>query len=189
MPQRVYIAPIALPPGGAAVDVQVEGLPGSRMVVHDLVSGRNGPAIAYVRLNEGVAPPWALARQTYYCNDVEPDCRRAHVPFIFGGDCVCIPSDEMMRCCYEHGVLRGVTADELAHVYEMEGIRIEGRSAGTPGLHVLEGGDWLYTPKPGSAGYARLYGRPAVRAWRLRSDDGRALAARVNAAGALASRE
>lgn len=162
LPQRYYVAPIRVGPGPVAVEVEVADQPVSRLRLVDVRGGAPDAAFRYVSLvSDGVgyqAPFWAASGDVQYCNDAI-DLGRPHVPFVLGGTCCCTPTYDRLRETQQQGLVPGLDLAHLIDLYRQEGIKIEGIDDGAPGLHVLEGGDWLYTPLPGTVGFARLYGQ------------------------------
>lgn len=95
--------------------------------------------------------------------------RAADLPYILGGACVRLPTEETLRAYQRAGFLRGFTLNDLIDLYKEEGIWLENYSQEPgPRRHILEGGTSLYTPEPGSAGFVRLYGQ-AHGAYQARS--------------------
>ncbi|MBL0928372.1 MAG: hypothetical protein IBJ11_12105 [Phycisphaerales bacterium] len=189
MPQRVYLAPARVGPG-QTVTLQVDGRPGSRITLSGLDAARamqpgsGGLLVRYIRLpvdGRGGDGGGAIL----YANDATPDpanLGERRLPYILGGNCVRSPTSEALRSYQLAGYLRGMTLGELQELYRAEGIRVyEGFSGGpSPGLHILEGGDSLFVPLPGTAGFSRLFGRvhaPYVP----RSEAVRRLAAEIRA--------
>ncbi len=63
-----------------------------------------------------------------------------------------------MATYYKAGLPSDVTLAQLLDVYRDEGIMIVGISdIGEPRRHVLEGGNWIYTPDRASVGFVRLF--------------------------------
>lgn len=166
MPQRVYIAPLDISAPNSTVTLQVEGAPQSRLVLTGLnppppAHGGSAAQLVYARLvSAAPAPPrWATSGDILYANDFAPRAGHITLPYILGGDCVRTPSEEVLEEYQKAGFLRDMTVTDLEQLYREEGIRwtIQDEN-GTPGLHVLEGGKSLLCPRPGSVGYARLFG-------------------------------
>lgn len=175
MPQRVYVALLQLPREGAAVDLQVGRFPESRVVLPAVTGGdANKAKLHYVRLPIRTGA-WATSGQTYYPNDDVNEGTAPTAPYILGGTCVRTPSDTVLESYHRAGVLTEFSSViELEQLYRDEGIKlIAQRPQGAViGAHVLESGTWLFTPTPGSTGYARLYGQAhpayAARSARVR---------------------
>jgi hypothetical protein len=184
-PQRMYVALLDLPEGGASVDLMIEGKPSSRVILPMVtpdVSDRSqggGLRLALVRMPMSDTS-WAASGRVLYNNDVTPGAAGDTLPFVLGGRCVRTPSAAAMESYYRAGLPRSVSLNELIDLYREEGIEVVGESAaGMTGRHILEGGNWLFTPDAGSAGFARLYGREQG-AWRLRSGLGSEIVARMS---------
>lgn len=164
-PQRTYIALADLAPGFSRVELSV---PGSTLVFPQLpVAQTGGTTLHYVRMPTR-AEPWAIAEQLRYSNDVSGDPyvlgggsadAMMVIPYILGGRDVRTPSLDVLRSCQNAGFLRGLSLDDLQQLYRDEGIEVAGTmsSIDATGLHVLDGGTWLYTPLPGSTGFKRLF--------------------------------
>lgn len=162
-PQRMYLALADLNDPVNRVELAIGGRSPSRLVLPDVPAGpRGGLALHYIRmpLRPG---PWAVADVPRYTNDVS--IRRGDsapddvLPYILGGRDVQSPSLAVLRAYQASGHLAGFSVDDLIDLYREEGIRIAGLD-GTwedVGLHVLEGGSWLYTPAPASTAYKRLF--------------------------------
>jgi len=188
-PQRMYVALLDLPDGGASVDLMIEGKPSSRVVLPKVApdasdrSQGGGLRLALVRMPMSDTS-WAASGRVFYNNDVTRDAAGDTLPYVLGGRCVRTPTPAAMESYYRAGLPRSVSLNELVDLYREEGIEIVGESAaGMTGRHILEGGNWLFTPDAGSAGFARLYGREQG-AWRLRSSLGAEIVARMSGATA-----
>lgn len=183
MPQRVYVAPVHVESKDDIIHLRIYGVQGSRMAITGIEPPEpGGPArLRYVRLISGApaAPNWASSGQVLYCNDAFPDACEDHLPFILGGSCTCTPSYTVLDDIQSRGYLAGMSLSQLEDLYRLEGIKIAGRDPGPPGRHVLEGGDWLFTPLPGTAGFARCYGQPH-QPYRPRSREVRELAEEIS---------
>ena len=171
MPQRFYLVPVNLDESTSLVELQVQGRPGSRMVLAGLASPRTSRSnLYYVRLNSDWGdhdpPPWAVSGQIYYSNDSTGPIPGVQRPYILGGQGVRLPSDAAMRSYLDvDGVagsagLTGMTLNDLIRLYRDEGIKLdESDENGMAGLHILEGGRSLVGPRVGSAGFMRLFGQ------------------------------
>jgi len=131
-----------------------------------------------------------------YSNDgYEGGVAGDELPYILGGTCVRIPTDQTMDRYHRAGNLLDLTASDLRNLYREEGIilsiedQVDPRKPGAARRHVLEGGDSLVPPKPGSAGFARLFCQPHAP-YKPRSEAVRQLRDRLAAAksGSTASR-
>jgi hypothetical protein len=160
--QRVYIAPVMLEPGLNRVEVALADGRG-RLVLPAVPGPPTGRTFAhYVRLPES-AGAWATSGVVRYSTDATGPVDgsvAARVPWILGGLCVRTPSEAVLREYQRVGVLREVSLQDLLDLYREEGIWVEGSSLeGGPRRHILEGGNSLFTPEAGSAGFVRLYGQ------------------------------
>lgn len=161
-PQRVYVALVNLSEGMQPVELEVEGVPGSRVVLPLVPGPRQGfLQMQYVRLPEA-ATEWASRGAIEYTNDVSGS-RGPTLPYILGGRDVRTPSAEVLASYREAGLPPEITSvNDLIDLYKEEGINVVGwDSDERVGRHILEGGKSLYTPTPGSLAWPRLYG--AVR--------------------------
>ncbi len=160
LPQRVYLVPIRLADLRGPLTIEVEGDPGSRLVLPMVRSRREGEhlRVMYVRLLSGAgAPEWATSGQIRYVGDASepalPD-----LPYILGGRDVRTPTARVMRDYHAAGLDSTLTSNDMRELYRSEGIRIgvDG-TGGNFGRHVLEGGNWLFTPAVESTGFVRLF--------------------------------
>lgn len=105
------------------------------------------------------------------------------LPYIFGGACVRTPSSAVLERYQRAGRLLGMTTVDLENLYRAEGIalRVEDQR-GLLRRHVLEGGDTLVSPMDGTAGWQRIFGRPA-RVYEPRSEELREAVARERTRG------
>ncbi len=165
-PQRFYIVPVRVTNAADTFMLQVEGKPGSRLMLTGLSPPATGqPAqLRMVRLvSSSNAPSWATSGQILYANDVAPPTQPldgAIKPDILDGRSSQPPTARAMAAYHQAGHLPGMTANELANVYRAEGIYWDiGAMGGIGGKHVLEGGNVLLTPQAGTAGFARLFGQ------------------------------
>ena len=69
------------------------------------------------------------------------------------------PSIDALNRYQQAGRLRGMTLSDLEGVYRGEGVVLQRSEieAERAGRHILEGGNTLDCPLPGTAGYARLF--------------------------------
>lgn len=164
MPQRVYVAPIQIPETGAPIEVSVGGervvipmLPGPRQADGAGGGGRGGAQLRYLRIPT-VQTAWATSGRVLYGNDATGEIAGPeNFPYILGGRCVRVPTDEVLASYRRSGYLKNTTLEELIDLYREEGIDVQ--HMGRPGQvdrHVLEGGTSLATPLAGSAGFLRL---------------------------------
>ncbi|MEX1017610.1 MAG: hypothetical protein WDZ31_12780 [Phycisphaeraceae bacterium] len=170
MPQRVYVVPLNLDDHDQPIQLQVEGIPASRLVLRGLTApGPGEPTqLRYVRLvsqrDPRAAPPrWATAGQIRYSNPhtgaTSAPNARPQLPYILGGHCVRPPRAAVLRQYHQAGHLLGYTVADLAELYRLEDIyfAVEDEQ-GYAGRHVLEGGRSLVAPQPGTTGFMRLFG-------------------------------
>ncbi|MCC7146231.1 MAG: hypothetical protein IT443_07270 [Phycisphaeraceae bacterium] len=167
MPQRIYVVPLQLEADDQSLMVQVEGAAASRMEVVGLnlatstdTQISSGLKVVYLRLiSTGQSPPpWADSGKIVYANDAQPaENITPSLPYILGGYCVRTPHDAYQPPAgmETHGV--DVSAQAVDELYRQEGIEMSVSADQWPGLHILEGGNWLFTPRPASAGYMRLF--------------------------------
>ncbi len=160
LPQRVYLVPVRLADLRGPLEIEVEGDPGSRLVLPMVRARREGERlrVMYVRLLGGTqAPEWATSGQIRYTSDASepalPD-----LPYILGGRDVRTPTARVMRDYHAAGLNHTLTSSDMRELYRREGIRIgvDG-TGGNFGRHVLEGGNWLFTPVVESTGFVRLF--------------------------------
>ncbi len=173
LPQRTYIVPLELPESGASVRLMIDGLGQTEMVL----AGLKPPApdsgtrvqLRYVRLPTVAMPlTWMRSGEIRYGNDGwAGDVAGDELPYILGGRCVRVPTHESMARYHTRGSLLGLTLADLLEFYRLEGIVVDpGDELEQVGVHILEGGNSLACPQPGTAGYARLFGQehPPYRA-------------------------
>ncbi len=161
LPQRTYIALASINGRGNPVSFEIAGMPETRLVLPDVPEPRPGRVRAhYVRLPMRQTD-WA-GGGVLYSNDATGEVSGPQLPYILGGRCVRTPTHELLDSYKRSGYLRDFTLQDLIDLYREEGIWVEHvPTQGGPGRHVLEGGRALFTPAPGSAGFARLYGKQA----------------------------
>lgn len=164
--QRTYIVPIDLPEEGASVRLMIDGLGQTEMVLAGLKPPIPGSAervqIRYVRIPTVSVPmTWMRSGEIRYGNDGWlADIPGDGLPYILGGRCVRIPTHGAMARYHAHGNLANMTLADLRELYRLEGIVTDpGDELEKVGVHILEGGNSLSCPQPGTAGYARLFGQ------------------------------
>jgi hypothetical protein len=163
-PQRTYIALADLGPGFNRVELAVGS---SRMIFPQLPSGGSGGlTLHYVRMPTR-QESWAASETLRYGNDVSGDPfaggttadAMLFLPYILGGRDVRTPSLAVLQSYQSAGFLKGFSLDDLQQLYRDEEIEVAGMNSSidATGLHILDGGSWLYTPQPGSTGFKRLF--------------------------------
>jgi len=155
VPQRTYLAFASLPRGRSVVSIEIEGEPDARVDVP--VESDGSFRLFYVRV---ASDPRRLGHggEIRYANDSSGAIGGPTLPWVLGGRCVRAPTRALLHEYRRAGLPAWVTLDDLRAMYEEEGIAISGFGPGAPnGVHVLEGGDALYTPSLGSAGFMRLF--------------------------------
>lgn len=163
LPQRIYLVPATIASASERVTLEIVGRPGARLTLAGLVPPASGEiALRVVRLplDRGAgAPAWATSGAVLYANDATGPLSEPTLPYILGGRCVRAPREELVEEYHRAGLPREVTYGALLELYRLEGITLfpMGEERGITG-HVLEGGRSLFTPLPGSAGFARLFG-------------------------------
>lgn len=162
VPQRVYLATATVRDPYETFTFQIQGKPSSRLVVTGLEPPSGiGTQLQYLRLPASVfgsPAPWQLAERALYANVHDPTAGAIRLPYIMGGHCVLPPSDFALRRYQAAGYLLDYTLADLENLYLVEGIVWEYPPGALPGLHVLDGGNSLVAPQPGTTGYARLFG-------------------------------
>ncbi|MFN0206793.1 MAG: tetratricopeptide repeat protein [Planctomycetota bacterium] len=162
LPQAIYLAPVSLAQDRQTVSLQIGDSSATRVVLPDVRPGTaNKPEVYYVRLLNlnSSAPSWVNSGTVYYSNDFSAGTGKQNYPYILGGDCVRTPTAEVLQSYQNAGYLRDLSLSELRQLYQEENIRIvSDEKLTTFGTHILEGGDALYTPRPGSIGFIRLFG-------------------------------
>jgi hypothetical protein len=159
LPQRTYMALLDLPAGGAPVQVQVDGFPGSAVSLPHLPSdGPGGLRLWYLRLPE-FSPAWASGQDVRYANDATgPLPTGPTLPYVLGGRCLRTPSETLLDEYRAAGLPDWVQLADLLAVYREEQIAVVGFERGIPNdRHVADGGRALYAAAAGSAGFLRLY--------------------------------
>ncbi len=155
VPQRTYLALVDVPHGAGFVKLGINGHPDA-LIELPMPADAGVFTLHYVRL-----PTRPNARTSVvYANDAWGSLEQPTLPWVLGGRCVRVPTYDLVREYRQAGLPEWVTRSDLLAMYEEEGIAISGIGAGVPnGVHILEGGDALYTPVVGSAGFVRLFCR------------------------------
>jgi hypothetical protein len=158
LPQRVYMVPLALPPGQSVVTLDVEG---TRVTLTDLAPPGTSPVqLRCVRVPSS-AGAWASTPTLTYANEYSRQpIPGDDLPFIFGGRDASRPSPDVMERYRRAGNLASLTQVDLENLYREEGITLAVEDQqGRMRRHVLDGGDSLVPPLPGTMGYQRLFGQ------------------------------
>ncbi|MCC6427889.1 MAG: hypothetical protein IT435_13850 [Phycisphaerales bacterium] len=163
-PQRIYIALAHLDQPINRIELAVEdgGAAGaSRLVLPDVPgASADGLSLHYIRMPSQIQT-WMTSEKLRYTNDRTGDVNMASecLPYILGGRDVQTPTLQALRDYQRSGYLMNYSLDDLRQLYRDEEIEVAGETSSIDrtGLHVLEGGSWLFTPDPGSIGYKRLY--------------------------------
>ncbi len=102
------------------------------------------------------------------------------LPWILGGRSVVAPTHEALARYQAGGYLLGMTTADLVELYRLEGIVLPGdeRPGVPPGVHILEGGRSMATPRAGTLGFVRLFTRMHPE-YRPRSSEVARLAAEI----------
>jgi hypothetical protein len=157
-PQRLYVSLMNLSDVAVPIAIQIDNKPETRVTLPAVTGPARGKvALHYVRLPMRQVP-WADAQGVAFANDATGDLAAPTLPYILGGRCVRVPTQELMATYYKAGLPSDVTLAQLLDVYREEGIMIVGISdIGEPRRHILEGGNWLFTPDRASVGFVRLF--------------------------------
>lgn len=160
LPQRTYVALLNLTQPTNTIDLSIDNIPSSRLVLAGVPAPQAGKVqMRYVRLPQTASEAWTTSGQILYASDETGTATSANYPYILGGRCVKTPNDDVLASYQRSGYLKGFSLNDLIDLYKEEGIMIAGRDPGTIGVHILEGGNSLFTPRAGTAGFARLYGQ------------------------------
>lgn len=166
-PQRFYVVPLNITEPNTRVTLQVDGEPGSKLVLTGLNPPEGQDAqLRYVRLlsprrGRTLPPAWATSGEIFYGNPVTGAVDESPLPWILGGRDVRLPTESTLDDYQRAGYLRGLTANQLRNLYAAEGILWSTEAqAGYARRHVLEGGRSLVAPLGGTTGFVRLFGQP-----------------------------
>ncbi|MEX2214787.1 MAG: hypothetical protein WD768_11695 [Phycisphaeraceae bacterium] len=160
MPQRYYLVPVMIKGPNSTIRLSIEG---NTTVLAGLSPPSSRQAqFRYVRLLTGPnLPAWTKSGQILYANEHAPMAGAVALPYILGGTCVSPPSAAALARYRSAGYLRAMTVAQLEGLYRQEGITWTTQDTqGQVCKHVLEGGNSLVCPLPGTLGYARLFGQP-----------------------------
>jgi hypothetical protein len=197
MPQRTYIAPTRIDSPDSTVQIAVGDSIHAQLVLPGVQPPPAGEKfqVKYVRLapstskSKDLPPEWTTSGQLHYANDASTMLVPGDdLPYILGGRCVRTPSAESLARYQSAGWLQGWTLDDLLNLYREEGIAFDADDPiahAADRHHVLEGGKMLFTPLPGTAGYARLFAQ-SHPPYSPKSATAKALATEIKAS--LASR-
>lgn len=167
LPQRIYIAPIMIYGDGSVVSIQL----GDEDLSQLNLTGISPPArwknvqLIYTRLTPNRKREelfaWEVSSEQFYGNDnSSTQVAGDSLPYILGGRCVRLPSAETLSRYQQAGNLINFSVNDLKQLYIDEDIKLAvEEQGGMAGLHILEGGDSLVSPLPGSPGYLRLFGQ------------------------------
>ncbi len=167
MPQRFYLVPLYLSDPKQTITLDVQNRPSTQLELTGL--GPPGPEmmgkaqLRYIRLvsnNNHSAPPpsWASSGQIYYTNPYSTS--HTSGPYILGGMDVSPPTQQVLDSYKQAGQFYGKTLNDLRELYRAEGIQLTTEDqGGFVGRHVLEGGNSLVSPLPGTTGFVRLFGQ------------------------------
>ncbi len=155
LPQRVYVVPIDLAPGSSIVTLDVEG---TRVTLTDLAPPTGPLQLRSVRIPTS-AGAWLSTPTLVYSNEyTHQPLPGDDLPYIFGGRDVSRPSPAAMERYRRGGHLLTLTQVDLENLYREEGIALSVEDqGGRMRRHVLDGGDSLVPPLPGTVGYQRLF--------------------------------
>lgn len=163
MPQRVYVAPLTVTKPCSRIELQVGDA--ANVTGHMVLNGIDPPErpqhirLVYTRITPSrELLPWSDGTRVLYANDSYPNRVDGDtLPYILGGRCVCKPSAMVLARYQQAGYLRDLTPADLSGLYTEEGIQLELDATGRAGQHILEGGNFLECPLPGSPGFLRLF--------------------------------
>lgn len=120
------------------------------------------PRMIYLRAVPGAPANNTLAAATLiFTNDIERP-QVGDYPYILGGSCVATPTADVLRIYQQGGYLTDLGVADLESLYADEGIHLgagspaAGRRLHADSVHILEGGNALYTPAYATNGYKRL---------------------------------
>lgn len=163
LPQAVYIVPAEIRAPNSTLTLEVQGDPASAIVLPNLSppDERYGRVqLRYIRLTPSPAP-WQSSGRIVYANDaMATGVPGGDLPYILGGRDVSRPTPAALERYQRAGNLKTYTTADLENLYREEGIALTLEDQhGESRAHILEGGDSLVPPLPGTAGYQRLFGQ------------------------------
>lgn len=161
LPQRVYVAAVHVAAPDSTITIRVDGDEASEMVLPvSMPPVGERIQLMYVRMTPSRARvEWARNNKPLFAYDgLSERIAGDELPYILGGNCVRKPSHESLSRYHGAGNLRDLTLNDLEELYRLEGLTwsLE-ENGGRAGKHVLEGGHSLECPRPGSAGFKRLF--------------------------------
>ncbi len=161
LPQAVYVVGLSVASDDSTIELSVSDNP-AWLLALPAIDPPPAFQVLYARVPPSPSPlGWAQSGAVFYANDeYGRQVEGGDLPFILGGRCVRSPSPRVLEEYQRAGWLRDVTINDLENLYREEGLAwtIEDQG-GFAGRHVLEGGRSLVCPRPGSAGYARVFGQ------------------------------
>ncbi len=166
LPSAVYLCALEVPPG-AELRINIPAaLNGAPAMSYVLPSFRPlniaAPRMIYLRAVPGAPANSTLAAATLiFTNDIERP-QVGDYPYILGGSCVATPTADVLRIYQQGGYLTDLGVADLESLYADEGIHLgagspaPGRRLHADSVHILEGGNALFTPAYATNGYKRL---------------------------------
>jgi hypothetical protein len=165
LPQRVYVVPVNITTPQSVVTLEVENDSTSRLVFPAMdppdPHASHPLQLRYVRMSP-VPQQWDAAGKVVYGNDFyKAPVPGDTLPYILGGHDASTPSQAALHRYQSAGNLTNLTTVELENLYREEGIALTPEDQhGRSRKHILEGGDSLVPPLPGTIGYLRLFNQP-----------------------------
>lgn len=193
-PQRVYVVPLRVETGQSVelripgltpeeyiafasdessnlkfskLNPAIEGLPESNLILPCAPSPQGDIRVVYARIPFGSSELGiGDAQYVLYANDLcGGSAPGDELPYILGGRCVKIPTQELLLHYQSHDNLTDFTLSDLESLYREEGIAISDEEAivlaeqfGNDAYrHILDGGRSLVPPAWGSIGYLRIF--------------------------------
>lgn len=166
LPSAVYMAALEIPAGAElriGIPPALNAAPAMTYVLpHYRPLDTRAPRVIYFRAVPAAPANTSLKADTLiFTNDVElPEV--GDYPFILGGNCVATPSEQVLRIYQQGGYLTSLSLPDLESLYADEGIHLgagapsDARRLHADNVHILEGGNALYTPAYATNGYKRL---------------------------------
>lgn len=159
MPQRMYIVPLTINEPDTQVTLELDGISASRLTTTlDPPEPGTAAQASYIRLLTRTTPlNWSTSSTLLYANVHDAEISGRMLPYILGGNDVRPPTYQVMKQYHDAGYLRDLRLQDLETLYKQEGIKFRDLDTGYPGRHILEGGNSLAAPRPGTTGYNRLF--------------------------------